>query len=125
MARWWTRRPCGFCRIRLTVQRSARVPDGYRVFNYRVCAEGKHMAHLVQQITSLYEAERPRVSDKIYAAAEIPLSYESITPEWLTAVLCRKHPGAEVVGHRLGPRDEGSSNRRKIHIHYNDIGQRA
>jgi hypothetical protein len=83
------------------------------------------MGNLIQQITSAYEAERPHVSEKIYSAAEIPLSYESITPEWLTAVICRKSPGAQVVSHRLGPTDEGSSNRRKIHLEYNDAGRRA
>jgi hypothetical protein len=35
----------------------------------------------------------------------IPLSYESITPEWLTAVMCSNEPQAKVVSLSLGPPD--------------------
>lgn len=56
---------------------------------------------------------------------EIPRSYEAITDEWLTTVLCRDTPGAAVVGHRLGPPDDGTNNRRRIFLNYNETGQAA
>lgn len=79
----------------------------------------------VEQIQALYEAERPHVNDKVYSTAQLPLSYEAITPEWLTDALCKKHPGAQVVSHRLDVPDVGSSNRRKIYIEYNEAGRKA
>ena len=58
-------------------------------------------------------------------AADMPPSYESITSEWLTAVLGAAVPGAQVVSHSLGPRDDGTSNRRRIGLEWNDAGKRA
>jgi hypothetical protein len=58
-------------------------------------------------------------------AGDIPPSYESITPAWLTDVVGRGVPGAEVVSHRLGPRDDGTSNRRFIYLDWNAAGQQA
>lgn len=58
-------------------------------------------------------------------ADDIPIGYETITPAWLTKVLCGDHPGAEVVSHTLGPSDEGTSSRRRIHLEYNAAGQDA
>jgi len=58
-------------------------------------------------------------------ADDLPLSYESITAGWLTAVLCARAPGAEVERFTLGPTDNGSSNRRRIHITYNQAGRDA
>lgn len=83
------------------------------------------MGTLVQQIQAQYEAERPHVNEKVYTTEQLPLSYESITPEWLTDALCKQHPGAKVVSHRLDVPDTGSSNRRKIYIEYNDAGREA
>ena len=36
------------------------------------------------------------------SAADLPISYEAITPAWLTDVIGRRHPGAEVTSLRLG-----------------------
>ena len=58
-------------------------------------------------------------------AADMPPTYESITPAWLGDVLGRGVPGAEVVSHELGPRDDGTSNRRFIYINWNEAGQQA
>lgn len=58
-------------------------------------------------------------------ANHMPPSYESITSEWLTDVLGRGTPGAAVLSHTLGPRDDGTSNRRKIAVEWNGAGQRA
>lgn len=56
---------------------------------------------------------------------DIPVSYEAITPEWMTAILCRDTPGAEVTAVRLGEVDSGTSNRRRIHVEYNEAGKTA
>ena len=56
---------------------------------------------------------------------DMPLNYESITPQWLTAVLAGGTPRAQVLSHTLGPRDDGTSNRRKIFLEWNDIGKAA
>lgn len=60
---------------------------------------------------------------KVTKAEQVPPSYEAITDDWLTDVLCRGVDGAAVVGHRLDVRDDGSSNRRRIFLEYNKIGQ--
>jgi hypothetical protein len=78
----------------------------------------------VQQIVEAYEREQqdkrpPRSAD------DVPLTYEDITPEWLTAVICRDHPGAKVVAHRLDTPDDGNSNRRRIFVEYNELGRAA
>lgn len=59
-------------------------------------------------------------------ATDLPHTYEAITAEWLTAVLCAAHPGAHVTAFRLGPRDEGTSSRRRIEaIEYDAAGRAA
>jgi thiamine kinase-like enzyme len=57
--------------------------------------------------------------------ADLPLSYESITPAWLTSVLASGHPGAEVVSCRLSDPDEGTSSRRRIFLTWNEAGTHA
>lgn len=83
------------------------------------------MNPLIEQIQAAYERDQLRKDEKVYAASELPLSYEAITAEWLTDILCSKHPGAAVTAHRLGEPDSGSSNRRKIVIDYNQAGRDA
>jgi thiamine kinase-like enzyme len=56
---------------------------------------------------------------------EVPGSYAAITDEWLTDVLCREYPGSAVVGHSFDERDDGSSNRRRIMVEYNQAGRDA
>ena len=58
-------------------------------------------------------------------AADIPVSYEAITPEWLTAILCRDVAGAAVTAFRLDVPDSGTSNRRRIFLEYNATGANA
>ncbi|MET0661126.1 MAG: phosphotransferase [Steroidobacteraceae bacterium] len=80
--------------------------------------------NLIEQIKQRYEwdqTHRPRA----VIASDVPISYESITSEWLTAVLCGKHPPAAVVDFRLDEPDNGSSNRRRIFLQYNQAGQEA
>ena len=50
-----------------------------------------------EQIRSRFEAEA-RANRKPRTATDLPHTYEDINPEWLTRVLCAKHPAAHVVG---------------------------
>ena len=54
---------------------------------------------------------------------DLPVDYEAITPAWLTRVLCAGHPGAEITKVTLGPTDEGTSSRRRLHLEYNPAGR--
>lgn len=56
---------------------------------------------------------------------DLPLSYEEISDEWLTATICCEVPGAQVVSHTLGDPDEGNTSRRRIHLAYNETGTEA
>lgn len=70
-------------------------------------------------------AEEQRLHPVPLTAADIPLGYDTITPQWLTQVLCADHPGAEVVALQLGPGDEGTSSRRRLLLQYNEAGRLA
>lgn len=59
------------------------------------------------------------------APPAIPPSFETITPEWLTAVLCGRCAGAEVMSISLVSGSEGTTSRKLIQITYNEIGTRA
>jgi hypothetical protein len=82
------------------------------------------MSELVARIEAAYRREAEHNREAV-AAQDLPLSFESITSRWLTAVLCPRAPGAEVLSHRLGQTDNGSSNRRRIALTYNDAGRAA
>ena len=62
---------------------------------------------------------------KVRLPDEIPPFYESITDQWLTGVLCKGVPGAEVMSHRFDEIDNGTSNRRRIFVKYNAQGGAA
>jgi hypothetical protein len=80
---------------------------------------------LIEQIEAAYERDQQDADRLAVEASDIPLGYENMTPEWLTAVLCSSTPGAEVVGFNLDARDDGSSNRRRITVEYNEQGRAA
>ncbi|HMM76944.1 MAG TPA: phosphotransferase [Gammaproteobacteria bacterium] len=68
--------------------------------------------------------ERERAAGLVPRTREhIPLGYDMITPEWLTAVLSPAHPGIAVRGLRLGEIDEGTSSRRRIQLQYADAAR--
>src|SRR5688572_30018990 len=77
------------------------------------------MTTTIESLTAAYEEEQ-RTARPPLTADDLPLRYEAITPEWLTSVLCGKAPGARVVSFRLGPADDGNSNRRRVFVEYND-----
>ncbi|KAH7142204.1 kinase-like domain-containing protein [Dactylonectria macrodidyma] len=52
---------------------------------------------------------------------DIPVSYEAITTEWLTATLATQATGTFVKCFYLGPKDDGSSNRRRIQLEWDGI----
>jgi len=70
-------------------------------------------------------AEEQRLHPVPQTADDIPLGYETITPQWLTQVLCAGHAGAVVTGVQLGSGDEGTSSRRRLLLRYNEAGRRA
>ncbi len=82
------------------------------------------MNDMIERITQAYEKDQLRL-DQPTRIGELPLSYESLNNEWLTNVLCGKYPGAEVINHKLDAKDNGSSNRRRVFLEYNDAGSAA
>jgi hypothetical protein len=80
---------------------------------------------LIEQIQAAYARGQQDPERKAVEAGDIPLSFESVTPTWLTNVLCAGTPGAEVLAFSLDPPDDGSSNRRRIAVEYNDAGRAA
>jgi len=76
------------------------------------------------EIKARFEAEQ-RTPITPRTASDMPPTYESITVEWLTDVLGREVPGARVLSHTLGPRDDGTSNRRRIEMVWNEAGLAA
>lgn len=82
------------------------------------------MNDTLQKIQAAYEHDQQHKPEAV-TADELPATFESMTERWLTAVLCRDVPGAKVVGHQLGPVDNGSSNRRRVEVEYNDVGLAA
>ncbi|KAF4462142.1 aminoglycoside phosphotransferase [Fusarium albosuccineum] len=53
---------------------------------------------------------------------DIPVSYEAITKEWLAVTLAQDTAGAAIKTFTLGPKDNGSANRRRIEIEWEGIG---
>lgn len=82
------------------------------------------METLSEQITREYEYDQRRNLKAIHPD-DIPISYEAITDEWLTHILCQDHLDARVTHHRLDVEDDGNTNRRRIFIEYNAAGNAA
>lgn len=82
------------------------------------------MDSVYEMLESRYEEEL-RLHPVPLMLDDIPISFEAITPQWLSLVLCADTPGAKVTGLTLGSSDEGTSNRRRIHIEYNANGRLA
>jgi Phosphotransferase enzyme family len=53
---------------------------------------------------------------------DVPTSAEHLTPEWLTAVLCRHHPDTRVESITLGEANNGTSARRVVALAYSGPG---
>lgn len=77
---------------------------------------------LIKEITEAYHYDQAHNAHPVTSTDELPIAFEYLTPEWLTDALCRDVPGAKVTGFDLGGVDNGSSNRRRIALTYNDAG---
>jgi hypothetical protein len=78
----------------------------------------------IERIRELY-FEEARLDRKAVLPSDLPRSYEAITPEWLTAILCSDVPNARVSRFSLDRANDGFTNRRRIYVEYNDVGKRA
>ena len=76
------------------------------------------------RIQAMYAAEQAENRTPV-TAHDIPISFDAIPDAWYTATLCTGVAGAEVVGHALGPADDGTTNRRSLAVSYNDVGRSA
>lgn len=81
------------------------------------------MTELATRIAAIFASEDHAA--KVTKASQVPTSYNAITVQWLTAVLCPAIEGAHVTGFRFDARDDGSSNRRRIFVEYDEAGRRA
>ena len=62
---------------------------------------------------------------KVVRDDDVPWRPEAMTAAWLTAVLCREAPGAEVVDVEVSGGTQGSTVRRAVSLTYNDAGTEA
>jgi thiamine kinase-like enzyme len=77
-----------------------------------------------EHVTAIYQAEQI-ARPKARTLNDVPGTYEAITADWLTAVLCRGVAGAAVTDFKIADRSDGSSNRARIYLTYNEAGQRG
>lgn len=56
---------------------------------------------------------------------DVPCTPYAVTPEWLTAVLCGKVPGAIVTQVEVKPASAGTHERHQLTVSYNEEGARA
>lgn len=79
----------------------------------RAVAVGRHIA--IERLRDYRPTDRDAV----------PPSADALTPEWLTAALCKHHPGASVLAVEPVDGTAGTSSRRRIRLRYNDAGTAA
>src|SRR6266849_8730499 len=65
------------------------------------------------------------VRPKARGRDDVPCSPSAITVEWLTAVLCEKHPGAMVTQVEIKPASAGTHERHRLILTYNEAGRYA
>ena len=82
------------------------------------------MQQKIEKMKRLFDEEQ-KCKSVARAIDELPTSFELISDEWLTRAVCRGVPGAQVTSHTLDAADEGTSNRRRIFLRYNDAGNQA
>lgn len=81
------------------------------------------MSTILERLEQRYELDRAKGAPPVHSADELPLSYEAITDDWLTDALCPPDTRARIIGHRFGPADNGSSERRSLVVDYDETGQ--
>jgi hypothetical protein len=62
---------------------------------------------------------------KAKRVGDILPSVDAVTTEWLTDVLCRAHPGAEVRSLRIESVSSGTHERHRLYLGYNAVGDDA
>jgi Ecdysteroid kinase-like family len=83
------------------------------------------LAARVLTVTAYAIAEHLPGERRAVRLADVPRSAEALTPEWLTAALCRDEPGARVLSFEVGRGSDGTSNRRAVRVTYNQAGSEA
>lgn len=65
------------------------------------------------------------MSNDATARIPVPRAFSDISAEWLTRVLALKHPGVEVVSASVDPHMGHKPNKARVHLSYNEAGQKA
>jgi thiamine kinase-like enzyme len=87
---------------------------------------GARLARVALTSQVAYHVVRERITNpRPLSLREVPPTPEHLTDEWLTRALCRGVPGAKVVNHELGPRNDGTSSRRTLWVEFDDAGREA
>lgn len=55
----------------------------------------------------------------------VPRSFDQVTPEWLSAVLSRSHPGITVTSAKVDPTMGHKPNKARVHLTYDEAGEKA
>jgi hypothetical protein len=66
-----------------------------------------------------------RTNVKAKRAVDILPSVDAVTTEWLTDVVCRNSPGAQVSDFRIEAVSSGTHERHRLHATYNEAGGNA
>jgi len=80
---------------------------------------------MVGGVVATVAQERLGPAPLVHDRSQVPASAASVTPAWLTEVLCSDVPGARVIGVQLTGGSDGTSSRRALEITYNQVGERA
>ncbi len=80
---------------------------------------------MTTSVVATVARERLGSPTTVHRRPQVPASAAAVTPQWLTDVLCREVPGAEVVGLELTGGSDGTSSRRAITVDYNAAGREA
>ena len=84
----------------------------------------RDLASRAVTVGAIAAAEKVR-KPPLRSSADVPISGAYATPEWLTEVLCRDVPGAEVASVSTHTASQGTSNRVGLRVAYNDVGRSA
>lgn len=74
------------------------------------------LASTLARVALRSSVERIHTPARPTELSTVPGDAEDLTMEWLTAALCRQHPGAEVIDFELGGGTSGTTTRRAITV---------
>lgn len=75
------------------------------------------MESLADRIEDAFARERAQAADA-RSREDIPQSYDRITRQWLTDVVCPPGSGVTVTDFDFGENDDGTTNRRRVYLKY-------